>query len=80
MAKSTVVESHISNLKQAFDKMRKHGLKMNPLKCAFGIFAGNLLGFLVHKNGIEVDKIKAKAVLEASPLMNLKRLQSLTGR
>ena len=45
---------------------------MNPLKCAFGISVGNFLGFLMHKKGIEVDKNKAKAVLEASPPKNLR--------
>src|SRR3954471_1184711 len=30
----------------------KCGLKMNPLKCAFGVHAGDFLGFMVHKKGI----------------------------
>ena len=51
---------------------------MNPLKCAFGVFAGDFLGFLVHKKGIEVDKNKAKVVLD--PPMNLNQLQSLMGK
>lgn len=29
------------------------------------MFAGNFLGFLVHQRGIEVDKNKTKAILEA---------------
>uniref|UniRef100_A0A2N9H877 Integrase catalytic domain-containing protein n=1 Tax=Fagus sylvatica TaxID=28930 RepID=A0A2N9H877_FAGSY len=28
-------------------------LKMNPLKCAFGVSAGKFLGFLVHNRGID---------------------------
>ncbi|XP_020207614.1 uncharacterized protein LOC109792606 [Cajanus cajan] len=31
---------HIQQLKLSFEKMRKHVLKMNPLKCAFGVSAG----------------------------------------
>jgi len=27
--------SHLDNLIESFERMRKHGLKMNPLKCAF---------------------------------------------
>ena len=73
VVKFITVETHLSNLKQSFNKMRKHGLKMNPLKCAFGIYACSFLGFLMHKKGIEVNKNKAKAVLEASPLMNIKQ-------
>ena len=36
---------------------------MNPLKCAFGVKAGNFLGFLVHNRGIEIDKNKAKEIM-----------------
>jgi hypothetical protein len=27
---------------------------MNPKKCAFGVSAGQFLGFLVHEQGIEI--------------------------
>ena len=53
---------------------------MNPAKCAFGVLAGSFLGFLVHSQGIEVDKNKAKAVLEARSPRNKKELQSLIGK
>ena len=49
---------------------------MNPLKCVFVVTAGNFLGFLVHR-GIEVDKNKAKAILQAKPPSNKKELQRL---
>ena len=42
-----------------------------------GVSVGNFLGFLVHSQGIEVDKNKAKAMLEARPPRNKKELQSL---
>ncbi|XP_028119295.1 uncharacterized protein LOC114316816 [Camellia sinensis] len=60
--------------------MRKYKLKMNPLKCAFGVFAGNFLGFLVHHIGIEVDANKAKAILRARAPANKKELQSFLGK
>ena len=60
--------------------MRKHQLKMNPLKCAFGVTAGNFLEFLVHNQGIEVDKNKAKAILQAKLPSNKKELQRLLGQ
>ncbi|XP_057745163.1 uncharacterized protein LOC130963029 [Arachis stenosperma] len=53
---------------------------MNPLKCAFGVSAGNFLGFLVQKKGIEIDKNKAKAILEAPPPANKKQLQAFLGK
>jgi hypothetical protein len=38
--------------------MRRYGLKMNPLKCAFGVSAGRFLGFAVHEHGIQIDAKK----------------------
>ncbi|XP_058217458.1 uncharacterized protein LOC131328539 [Rhododendron vialii] len=54
-------------------------LKVNLLKCAFGVVAGKFLGFLVHNRGIEVDKNKAKAIMEAKPPTTKKELQKLLG-
>ncbi|CAL8169759.1 unnamed protein product [Prunus armeniaca] len=61
-------------------RMRQHKLKMNPKKCVFGVQAGNFLGFLVHQRGIEIDKNKAKSIIEALPPRNKKELQSLLGK
>jgi hypothetical protein len=38
------------------------GLKMNPLKCAFGVSTGKFLGFIIHENGIEIDPKKIEAI------------------
>jgi hypothetical protein len=53
---------------------------MNPNKCAFGVSARELLGFLVHEGGIEVGKKSMKAIDEVVPPTNLKELQSLLGK
>ncbi|KAI5324333.1 hypothetical protein L3X38_033406 [Prunus dulcis] len=65
--KSPEAGDHVSNLKRVFLRMRQHKLKMNPKKCVFGVQAGNFLGFLVHQRGIEIDKNKAKSIIEALP-------------
>ncbi|CAL2239080.1 unnamed protein product [Prunus armeniaca] len=49
VVKSPSKADHVGHLRQAFNRMRAHGLKMNPKKCAFGVTAGNFLGFLVHQ-------------------------------
>ena len=46
--KSLAKCKHLVNLEKAFQRMRSHNLKMNPLKCTFGVSARNILGFLVH--------------------------------
>ncbi|KAM2987081.1 hypothetical protein FF2_007279 [Malus domestica] len=78
--KSKRQQTHLDDLRQAFLHMRQHNLKMNPAKCAFGVSAGNFLGFLVHHRGIEVDENKARAIINAPPSTTKKQLQSLLGK
>ncbi|KAK3005454.1 hypothetical protein RJ639_016112 [Escallonia herrerae] len=56
---STVIraEFHVKDLKKTFDK-----IKLNPLKCTFGVVRGNFLASMVSQCGIEAnpEKIKIK--------------------
>ena len=56
MVKSKRYKEHIADLRETLECTRKHGLKMNPNKCAFGVLAGQFLGFMVHERGIEIVK------------------------
>jgi hypothetical protein len=78
--KSLNHDSHLEDVKRTLECTRKHGLKMNPNKCAFRVSAGEFLGFLVHEGGIEVGKKSMKAIDEVVPPTNLKELQSLLGK
>jgi site-specific recombinase XerC len=49
---------HLANLRLALERMHRYGLKMNPLKCAFGVSARKFLGFIVLEKGIEIDPKK----------------------
>ena len=53
---------------------------MNPNKCAFGVLAGQFLGFMVHERGIEICQKSMKAIDEAVPPTNKIELQSLLGK
>ncbi|GAB2301578.1 hypothetical protein Dimus_039687 [Dionaea muscipula] len=75
VAKGPSVESHLSHLKSLFERMREYGLKLNPLKYAFSVGAGNFLGFLVHQHGIEIAPSKASAIMKAEPPRTKKKLQ-----
>ncbi|XP_059650003.1 uncharacterized protein LOC132295729 [Cornus florida] len=80
VVKSSAKRQHLEHLKRAFERMRIHKLKMNPLKCAFGVSAGNFLGFLVHKRGIEVDQNKVKAIINARAPADKKQVQRFLGQ
>jgi hypothetical protein len=47
VVKSTSTGGHLEDLRQVLERARRFGLKMNPKKCAFGVSAGQFLGFLV---------------------------------
>jgi hypothetical protein len=78
--KSLDHESHLADVRKTLECTRKHGLKMNPNNCAFGVSAAEFLGFLVHEGGIEVGKKIMKAIDEVVPPTNLKELQSLLAK
>src|SRR3954464_3602186 len=80
VVKSTSGMSHLDHLSQSFERMRKYGLKMNPLKCAFFVQAGDFLGFVVHKKGKEIDQNTTKAIMETKSPSTKKELQSLLGK
>ncbi|CAN6687461.1 unnamed protein product [Malus baccata var. baccata] len=80
VVKSKTEEQHLIDIRHALSRMRVHKLKMNPKKCAFGVRAGNFLGFLVHQRGVEVDKNKARAIMESPSPTNKVQLQRLLGK
>ena len=44
--------NHTKHLKETFELLRTKDLKLNPLKCAFGVNSGKFLGFMVTWSGI----------------------------
>lgn len=80
VVKSRRTDEHISDLKEVLAKTRKYGLKMNPLKCAFGVSAGQFLGFMVHERGIEIGQKSITTINNTRPPTNKVQLQSLIGK
>lgn len=74
VVKSHCDKKHLTHLKRTLERMGKYQLKMNPIKCEFGVLPGNFTGFLIQR-GIEVDNNKAKPILEAKAPANKKVMQ-----
>ena len=66
--------------RKVFERCRLFMLRMNPLKCAFGMSAGKFLGFLVHNRGIDMDPAKAVAIATMKPPATVKELKSFLGK
>ncbi|CAM8984212.1 unnamed protein product [Rhodiola kirilowii] len=80
VVKSKARSDHVQDLRTVFERLRKCQLKMNPLKCAFGVTSGKFLGFVVTHRGIEIDQTKIKAIQEMPEPRSLKELRGLQGR
>ena len=53
-------------------------MKLNPLKCAFGVSVGRFLGFMVTQMGIEANTAQLKAILQSPAPNSKKGIQQLT--
>ena len=80
VVKSRRREEHFHALTRVFERCRAFKLRMNPLKCAFGVSSGKFLGFLVHNRGIDVGPAKATAIATMRPLATIKELKSFLGK
>ena len=80
LVKSIEAEEHIKDLQEAFGTLKKHRMKLNLTKCAFGVASGKFLGFMVTQRGIEANPEKIKAILDMKHPSNKKEVQRLTGR
>jgi hypothetical protein len=60
--------------------MRQYKLKMNPLKCPFGVSSGKFLGFIIHEEGIEIDPKNLEAIQSVKAPTYKKDLQKFVGK
>uniref|UniRef100_A0A2N9F6A1 Uncharacterized protein n=1 Tax=Fagus sylvatica TaxID=28930 RepID=A0A2N9F6A1_FAGSY len=67
LVKSKEEDVHLDDLRETFQTLRKYQMKLNPSKCAFGVYSGKFLGFMVSQRGIEANPDKIKAILEMQP-------------
>ena len=68
VVKSKGHQEHLADLRRALECTRRHGLKMNPKKCAFGVSAGQFLGFMVHDRGVEISQKLYRPSTKLKPL------------
>lgn len=74
------MDLHFTDLKETFNTLRKFKVKLNQMKCAFGVSAGKFLGLMVSQRGIEANSEKVEAILKMKPPPNTKEVQKLVGR
>jgi hypothetical protein len=80
IAKSKNEEDHVQILRKLFDRLRKYQLKLNPVKCSYGVKSGKLLGFVISNKGIEVYPDKVKAIQAMTFPKTEKEVRGFLGR
>jgi len=80
LVKSKKVVDHMENLEEMFAILRKYRMKLNPLKCSFGVESGKILGFMVSARGIEANPTQVTALREVKAPRTKKELQSFNGK
>ena len=78
VVKSKVVSEHVGDLRNIFEILRKHKLRLNASKCSFGVRSDKFLGYMVTHRRIEVNSNQIKAINNLQPPRNPKKVQKLT--
>ena len=79
VVKSKKEQGHIDDLKEAFEVLQRHKLRLNANKCVFWVGVDKFLGYMITYRGIEVNPDQIKVVEHLKQLNNPKKVQVLTG-
>jgi len=62
VVKSKAESKHVNDLKNIFDILRRHKLRLNASKCSFGVRSGKFLVYMVTHCEIEVNHNQIKVI------------------
>ena len=78
--KSRKSKDHISDIEEIFEVFHKFRMKLNPLKCAFGVSSGQFLEHVVSKRGIEPKPMQVISFSAIEEPRTVRDVQSLAGK
>ena len=64
LVKSKTAADHVAHLADTFAILRRYRMKLNLLKCAFGVASGKFLGFMINHREIEANPKKIRALID----------------
>ena len=73
--KSLLLTDHIAHLEDTFTVLREYGMKVNPIKCSFGMTSGKFLGYIVTQWGIEANPGQVQAFQKLQSPRNIKEVK-----
>ena len=79
VVKSKLEYEYVNDLKNIFEILRRHKLRLNASKCSFRVRLGKFWGYMVTHHRIEVNPNQIKAINNVLPPWNPIGVQKLTG-
>lgn len=73
---STSLDDHLQHLTKIFGVLRHHKLYFNMPKCEFVIKSVHFLGFVISKEGIQIDSHKVTTVLNWPTPKSITKIKS----
>ncbi|KAK3506488.1 hypothetical protein QTP70_002091 [Hemibagrus guttatus] len=76
---STSVEEHVRHVREVLSRLQRHHLFVKPEKCEFHQTTMTFLGYVITRQGVEMDVTKVQAVTEWPSPTTVKKLQRFLG-
>jgi hypothetical protein len=80
IVKSDSMDNHLADLRLTLERRCRYGLKMNPLKCAFGVSTGKFLLFIIYEYGMGIDPMKIESINKVQPPQFKNDMQKFLGK
>ena len=72
-------EEHSEHVREVLRQLRQHGLYCRPDKCTFSSDTVEYLGFILSKEGLEMDPAKIQTIKDWPEPKKIKDIQSFLG-
>ena len=72
-------QEHVEHLRLVFERLRQHGIVINPSKCQFGVTSLEFLGHYIDDNGILPLKDKVKVIQDFPVPNSIRKLRQFLG-
>src|SRR5687767_3319400 len=76
---SEIEEEHEALVKEVLDHLRQYDLAAKLENCKFHVTQVEFLGYILGKEGLQIDPVKVKEIQEWTELRSVKEVQSFLG-
>lgn len=76
---SPTSSAHVKDLREMFERIRAYDMRLNLVKCSFGLSGGRFLGFLLTQRSVEANLNQIKTIESITAPKCLKGLHALAG-